>query len=437
MTTALPEPVERAFASFDRYQVRFLVLRGYTPLSDLATAADIDILVHPKDVGNARIALREAGWLRRRLQTGVAPHEFFDFIDGDGRFCYMLDVLYGLSYGGAGYELRGLQVVFETVRRRAGVPVPNPSIALFLFALHVLLDKGSLSAASLLRAERMAEDARIVEPSDILTQGFGTDAADLVAAFLQLLRSGGSDVAGLQARATNLAAMRTTRMRRRFDRIRVALVRSRARPFRVAVVGMDGSGKSTVIQEVLKAVHPLPCGAAYLGYNQFALPMLRAIIVRVAELQSVEPQSLQLRVLDKLREVLLPLDILIRIVRAEPGMSLVLYDRYPFQIPDESGGSRRPGLWAMALFWRVALRALPQPDLLLLCDGDPHVIWARKQEYPFADFERGRAQLHRLFNDARIEKLRVRTDVPLSETLTVVLAAFAGSLRFRRRVYLS
>src|SRR5204862_3359347 len=32
--------------------------------------------------------------------------------------------------------------------------------------------------------------------------------------------------------------------------------------------------------------------------------------------------------------------------------------------------------WLLAAIWRVA----PKPDLIILLDADPHIIWARKKE---------------------------------------------------------
>src|SRR5205807_8932100 len=86
----------------------------------------------------------------------------------------------------------------------------------------------------------------------------------------------------LRRQVLNLKCLRPRRLRAALDWCRTWVIWRSMRPFRVAVLGMDGSGKSNLIRHALSLPSPLPLGTAYLGYNEFRTPVFKWLIRRIA-----------------------------------------------------------------------------------------------------------------------------------------------------------
>jgi thymidylate kinase len=67
--------------------------------------------------------------------------------------------------------------------------------------------------------------------------------------------------------------------------------------------------------------------------------------------------------------------------------TLVLFDRYYHDLIVDAKRYRYGGpMWAVQLVSRL----IPRPDLVILLDAPPEVLYARKQEFPFAEARRQR-----------------------------------------------
>jgi thymidylate kinase len=434
-----PGPLRDLFDALGAARIPYVVLRGYLPLAELTDSLDIDVYIPRRALPAAAAVLSSRGWLERRHQTGRYPHRFFDNFAAPGRVCTMLDVVTDLCYGDRLYTLAGAEQVLGTTSMVDDVRVPHPWIAQFLFSLHVLLDKDALSEANARRGRELwALCLANADGALLLERGFGATARALTEAFgAWVAAAGGTEgFALLRRQATALSCLRAQPVRGWLDRWRVRVRNRTRRPFRIAVLGMDGAGKSTMIRHALGLPCPLPIGAGYLGYNEFTTPPFRWMIARLAALaEAGRGDSVQVRVLDKVRALWWPVELYARMRRAERGKAIVLYDRYPFpRYEREEGPTTFPGR-VMERFERFWTAVLPQPDALLFCDGEPEVLWRRKQEYPFAVYGRAHARYVRLYQEFRRERHLLRTDQPLPKTLATIPEILRGSLALRRRLY--
>jgi hypothetical protein len=113
-----------SLAALDAGGVRWCLLRSGT---------DLDVLVHPDDIGLVRAAL--TGFDEQR-PWGRRPHRFF--VSGDTK----LDVVTELAFGRR-HELR-TDAADEVLARRVrvgGVPLPAPADRFWALLLHELLDR--------------------------------------------------------------------------------------------------------------------------------------------------------------------------------------------------------------------------------------------------------------------------------------------------------
>jgi hypothetical protein len=111
---------------------------------------DVDLLVHPADLGALRALLREGGFTELRA-WGRWPHRFF--VVGGLKF----DVVTELAFGpDAALRTHAAEAVLE---RRVGLR-PAPADAFWALLLHVLLDRGVVRQARADELTSLAPAAR-------------------------------------------------------------------------------------------------------------------------------------------------------------------------------------------------------------------------------------------------------------------------------------
>jgi hypothetical protein len=140
------------FAELNASAVRWCLLRG-DPEIDSA-GGDVDLLVHPGDLGALRGVLGGSGFSELRA-WGRWPHHFF--VAGPLK----LDVVIELAFGPVA-TLRTDAAEAVLARRVCGAPAPRPAApdAFWALLLHVLLDRGAVRAARAREIRALAPLAR-------------------------------------------------------------------------------------------------------------------------------------------------------------------------------------------------------------------------------------------------------------------------------------
>jgi len=342
-----------------------------------------------------------------------------------------------LCYGPARHELRQPELVLTASERVAGVWVPHPWLALFTFALHLLLDKEHLSDANAARGRALWRLCRErAAQASIVADAYGDAAAQLTAAFGDWVHEPAvGEFAALQRRARARSCLRPRRLLALLGRVVRRWRRGWGRPPRFAVVGMDGSGKSTLIEQVRGLDSPLPIGTAYLGHNQYRTRLFREVLEQLERAKRAAPNGLAVRLWDKARALTWPLELYARMRAAEWGRALVFYDRYPFPDFERDDVPTTLAGHVMHAYERLWTWALPRPDVLWLCDGDPQLLWSRKREYPFEVFELCRQRYHELVRVFPGEHDILRTDGSLQELVAVLPALIRRPRAFLQLLY--
>lgn len=365
MTT---ETVTAALAALDCEGLEWSLLR---PREGLARAeGDVDLLVEADALARVAELLDGAGFVRLPM-PGPDLHA--------GRYDEAGGSLTWLHVQG---ELR---VAGDVIPARAvlgeadgeGVRQPSDRWLLWILLLRALVDKGDLPARHREAVVRLARAWEGGPPElESLARRRGLDPAAVVAA-----AAAGDWDALMAQRVSRPAASRASwpahLARRAGGAWRAAReVRSR-RGFSVAVLGPDGSGKTTLIQG-LSASLPLP-----------------------TRVQSMGVTGGRLRRVDRLRVpgvlFLTKLGIVwLRYLRAlyhRARGEIVLFDRYLLDAAVPSGASlSRAGRMSRSALGRLC----PLPDLVLLLDASGETMHARKGEYDAGTLETWRAAYGRL-----------------------------------------
>jgi thymidylate kinase len=156
----------------------------------------------------------------------------------------------------------------------------------------------------------------------------------------------------------------------------------------IAIMGPDGAGKSAVIEAVQKQFR--------FAYNKVKCFHLRPKTLRgnngahviVTDPHGRPPRGWWMSVI-KVFFLIADYWIGYALVIA-PAMrrsQLIVFDRYVYDLLVDSKRVRYGGpAWLL----RLAARVVPHPDLVILLDAAPDVLWSRKQEVPFNEVMRQR-----------------------------------------------
>lgn len=385
--------LRRLFAATEAAGLRPMVLRGYTA-EEIIVSADIDIYLPAGELGRFADIARGEGWLRRRWRLGRDPHVFFERWSAVDRRMIVLDVSAGLRFGRTLATLTNEASVLPGRRNFDGIPVPDAGVALFLFALHVCLDKESLSTANHTRATAMGRACEGEGAFNRVREAWGPEAAAMCLGFLEQIDSDAPDESVIRMLIIALPCLRPGGPGGFLSRAARKLRRAARNLFggiaRVAFVGPDGSGKSTLAARVAKE-GPWPAAVVYLGLNHYETPLARAL---ASQRDRFKDQGRSIRSLPFLCNRLLwavwwPAEVRRRVKSAGRDAAVLIFDRYPVAALKKS---RRPDASLLEVLARTIAEAwqhlfLPRVDLLVFCDGEPDAVWSRKREYDFETFQ--------------------------------------------------
>lgn len=195
----------------------------------------------------------------------------------------------------------------------------------------------------------------------------------------------------------------------------------------LAILGVDGAGKSTVINAILPALKEATHNAVFVQHLRpsFLPPLSRLKRVDKVAMEPVttphgsEPSGV---LGSLLRLSYLTVDYVLGYwIKTRPRIAkrpaVVIFDRYAYDMALDPrrfriGLSRRVAGWFAAL--------APKPDLIICLHGDPDVIAARKKELPVEETRRQVAAL-RAFGRNEPRAVLIATDTSIEETRDRVL----------------
>lgn len=210
----------------------------------------------------------------------------------------------------------------------------------------------------------------------------------------------------------------------------------------IAVLGVDGAGKSTVINAILPALNAATHNAVVV---QHLRPTLLPPLARfkgkknlpagpVLEPHGSTPSG---RLGSLLRMTYLTLDYLLGYwlwtrpkIAKQPAV--MLFDRYAYDMAIDPRRFRI-GLSGRVAGWFAALA--PKPDLIVCLHGNPEVIAARKNELTLEETRR-QVEVLRAFADREPRAVLISTDISIEETRDQVLHTLSTFLRGKAEKHL-
>ncbi|HEX2575304.1 MAG TPA: hypothetical protein VHK88_03085 [Aquihabitans sp.] len=347
---------------------------------DGAGRLEVDLLVRPRHLGAAERALVADGF-RRRPGWGRRPHRFHlrPVAGPDGRTIdwLKLDLVTDLAFG-PWHELRA-GLGDACLDARAGRRL-HPADELAALLLHLVLDGGGLSSARRRRLRELAH--RSAAPGPV-----GTWAAPAGATepswddLLQAVRDGDPGALRPHAealrarmaegrRVATVARLAANRAARHGAKVATAVA---ARGRTVAVIGPDGTGKSTLTAGLASPAGLGPGISTHVLYGGTHPEGTR---------RSALPGGTTARILGRL------LATRARVAWHRSRGHLVVLDRHPLQVRPLPGTALDA---RTARRRQVLARALPTPDLVLVLDAPGATLHARRPEHDLLRLEQDRA----------------------------------------------
>lgn len=370
--------LQRVLSLLDDATVAVAVLRS--PGRDGRGVLEADLLVDPAHRVRAEAVLVADGF-RRRPGWGRDPHRFFlrplPCPAADGSVDWLkLDLVTDLCFGPRHQWVTRLGA--ECLRDRRPGPQPRlaPADELVAHTLHALVDRGGLRAKDLAALSTLAGHVdgggrlalALTEPGVGPASFTGLVAAardgrwDAVRSAGPALRrrvAARHRVRGAARTVASLVLRRSTRLLRPLA----------GRGPLVALVGPDGTGKSTLVAGLVDSAG-VPCRALYGGTYRSGT-------------SSSVPGVTTARVVSRL------LATRMAIAWHRTWGRLVVLDRHPVQARPVRGDELRP----LSRLRRHAVAAtLPPPDLIVVLDAPAELLHARRPEHSVARLERDRAR---------------------------------------------
>ena len=203
----------------------------------------------------------------------------------------------------------------------------------------------------------------------------------------------------------------------------------------VAILGTDGSGKSTVINAISPVLMHATHGALTIQHLRPRLfPSLGSLkqsgVVEddvVTDPHGAKPSGY---FLSMVRLIYYLIDYIIGYwVRIRPQISktptIFLFDRYAYDLLIDPKRLRiNLPRWVLRVFTML----VPRPDLIICLHGDPVVLTARKKELPLSEVRR---QVEALIAFSKKEKkaVSVSTELPISDTRDLILEAIKSTCK--------
>ena len=255
------------FEALNRSHIKYVVLRGYDPIDELFSSKDIDVYVSKHDMQSLRDIFEKLGFRTPRINACAYPHVQFFKLRSSGMIKF--DIVTELCYGAQLLTIANGEEVLKKAIRYEFINVLPPEMALILLLIHILLDKGCLSEENRLRVicvYKKVTDKKLIPWNEKVKEfcyqclnGKIEDTNEYIkinqAAII-------SEVDFLDRRKNvsrlNKITNRNVKWRYRFHRVHRRTI---------ALLGVDGSGKSTTIKALEKTLGD-GCYVQYMGFRE-------------------------------------------------------------------------------------------------------------------------------------------------------------------------
>ncbi len=217
--------------------VRYCLLRNYRSVQEINEAEDLDVSVAEDDKERAQGLLGQLGWMTPCINLNKYGHQQYYKWDGDR--LYKLDIIWGFYFADGKYSIPNPDQIYSSCDFFHEAKIPKTRDGINLLFYHVLLDKGILSNNNKSQLQWLlskGEGGNISMNLDYYENALSPDKKPEIISLLLEQQQIVED--------NNLKHRLSFIFKRTF-------MFFRKKTFKVAFIGVDGAGKSTVVNSLL------------------------------------------------------------------------------------------------------------------------------------------------------------------------------------------
>lgn len=225
------------FKEFNIKGVRYCVLRNYRSVQEINEAEDLDVSVAEDDKEKAQGVLSQLGWMTPSINLNKYGHQ--QYYKWDGVRLYKLDIIWGFYFADGKYTISNPDNIYLNCVSFFEAKIPRAKDGINLLFYHVLLDKGFLSA------NNKEQLQWLLSKDEVCINSMGRELFET-----ELTPDKKSSILALLLEQQQIVKKKKIKHRISFF-FKRALLFSRNKTFKVAFIGVDGAGKSTVVNSLL------------------------------------------------------------------------------------------------------------------------------------------------------------------------------------------
>ena len=241
------------FEEFNTNGIKYCVLRNYRSVQEINEAEDLDVSVAEEDKDNAQRILANLGWMTPRININKYGHQ--QFYKWNGARIYKLDIIWGFYYSDGRYSISNPDQIYLNCDSFHEAKIPRTSDGINLLFYHVLLDKGVLSVSNKDQLQWLLSKEEKDSSMDLLfyEKALSKDKkSEIVSSLVEQRR----------IEANNPIMHRLSVVFKR------AFMFFRKKTFKIAFIGVDGAGKSTVVNSLM-GYYKNEASMQYFGFKDY------------------------------------------------------------------------------------------------------------------------------------------------------------------------
>jgi thymidylate kinase len=243
------------FAELRTCEVEYCILRNYHSIQDINNSDDLDLSVSIKHKSVVNNILNKLSWMSPDINLNQYGHQ--QYYKWNGNRLYKLDIIWGCYFANGKYRISEKDSIYMNCVQFHGMNIPDPNMGLRLMLLHVILDKGYISDKNknqIINLMNKSSDSEVIEIAQYcVEQRVNRDSIKKLE--LELLNKG-----FILKNCKRLFTLKFI-----WKRI---IVKFSKKKYRIAFIGVDGAGKSTVVKE-LKRYYQDKATTQYFGFKDY------------------------------------------------------------------------------------------------------------------------------------------------------------------------
>ena len=214
--------------------IRYCVLRNYRNVQEINEAEDLDVSVAEDDKERAQELFEKLGWMTPEVNLNKYGHQ--QYYKWDGKRLYKLDIIWGFYFADGKFSIPIPDQIYSNCETFHEAEIPRTKDGINLLFYHVLLDKGFLSSNNKEQLQWL------------LTNKEGVIENSMSVEYVENALSSGRKSATVSTLLEQQQLVENSNILHRLSfYFKRAIMLFRRKSVKVAFIGVDGAGKSTVV----------------------------------------------------------------------------------------------------------------------------------------------------------------------------------------------